>query len=170
MRARTLVTVVTLLTVALVGVTLSASAAPAAPRRDRERVRGELLVRQQFGGPGSQCAPGARACLIGTAEGDLTGEVRLDVYDARTGEGSARRVDAATVNLTVTAPGGRLDGIGVALLYAETRDQLTRVEWIGGTEAFTETTGAITITGSALPIDDTGLQIFDYRGTLVTPR
>lgn len=169
MRARTLLIIV-LLTAALGGGTAQAAAEPAAGRRDRERVRGELLVRQQFGGPGSACAPGARACLVGTAVGDLTGDVQLDVYDARTGEGSARRVDAATVEVTLSGPRGVLDGIGVALLYAETREQLTRVEWIGGTGAYAQAVGAITVTGSALPVDDTGLQVFPYRGTVETPR
>lgn len=169
MRARTLATVV-LLTLSLAGGTASAAAGPASPRPDRERVRGELLVRHQVGGPGSPCAPEARACLIGTARGDLTGDVRLDAYDARGREGSARRVEAATVDLTITGPQGRLDGIGVALLYAETRDQLTRVEWIGGTGPYAEATGAITVTGSARPIDETGLQVFPYKGTVLTPR
>lgn len=163
--------IVALLTIALALVSTTASASPeSAARPGRHRVRGELLVRHQVGGPGSPCAPEARACLVGTAEGDLTGDVRLDAYDARGREGSARRVEAATVDLTITGPRGVLDGIGVALLYAETRDQLTRVEWIGGTGDYAQATGAITVTGSALPVDDTGLQVFPYRGTVITPR
>ncbi len=136
----------------------------------RSRVSGQLLVRHRVGGPGSACAEGARACLVGTAIGDLSGEVRLDVFEARSRTGSARTVDATTVDLTVNAEDGRLDGIGVALLYAANRDQRTRVEWIGGTGVYAEAVGAVTLTGSALPVDATGLQLFHYRGMLAPRR
>jgi hypothetical protein len=129
------------------------------------RVEGEFTLR--FFPPGDACLPFPGPCLIGTATGDLSGDVFIRVYNSRRIEGSARTVSVSLADISITRTDGRLDGGAAGFLDVGTGEFRNVTPWVGGTGRYAGADGYVRVDGR----DDlaTGVERSRYKGFLFLP-
>jgi hypothetical protein len=131
--------------------------------KNERKVKGSFTL--QFH-PAGQCSPHQGACLTGTAEGDLAGEVQILVL-ASTATQAGRFVSGSLATITIRRDVDNvLDGIAAGLLDRVTGEFKNVVYWVGGTGRYAGVGGYIRTEGFDTP---EGVEHSAYEGFLRFP-
>ena len=130
-----------------------------------KHVKGDFTL--QFHPPGPACQPWTGACLIGTATGDLAGDVFIRVNNSYLVEGSARTVSVSNADITINTSNGEIKGAAAGSLDRSSGEFHNVTSWVGGTGDYVQATGFVRVDGFDTPA---GVEHSSYEGDLILPK